>query len=140
MSGSSVMVMGAASGSILNPFNAGLHASGTAPGSATCTLRLDTDGSCNYGSNDSVGPPSWFVPVSTGIGSLYWVKLHKDSGDNLTVGTMDTVLALTSNRLWQLTKSGAGSLANSCTITFYSDAAGTLVVASGTVSFGVDVV
>lgn len=101
------------------------------PTNPSASVQLNTDGTITYTGNDSVGDPNWFIPTTTGIGSSYWCKLHVDSGTNPTSGdALDTVLALSSVRNWQWSRSTLGTTSATCTLSIYSDSGGTNLVDS----------
>lgn len=94
---------------------------------STDNLNVNSNGTCTA---TNEGQPNWFTPTTTGIGNSYWCKLVLLSGSNPTSGTMNTVLALSSNRSWSWNTGVTGSY----TLTIYSDAGGSNQVATVTVS------
>ena len=110
--------------------------SSTGAGSQTATYTLESDG--DVMSDSSIFGPvdegDWVTPKASAPGT-YEARATLDSGDTPT-GTLNTWLALTSNRAWSLTQStvgsqqaeltieirkGSGSALASATITLYAE-------------------
>ncbi|MGI9217130.1 MAG: hypothetical protein ACR2JA_09065, partial [Hydrogenophaga sp.] len=74
-------------------------------------------------------------PTTAGIGSTRWVKFTLDSGSawdaGLAAGTLHRALV---DLELQWTQSVSGSRSASVTVQIYSDAGGTTLVSTGTVS------
>lgn len=104
------------------------------PASAVVDVGLNTDGTAQY---DSFGSPvnfNWHAPTTTGIGSSYWCRMTVNSGTALTGSATGSILALSSNRNWTLTRSGVGVNTTNATLEIFSDAAGANLVASRTIT------
>jgi len=70
----------------------------------------------------------WTVPTETTIGDGYEVRVVQNSGDTLTTGALNTWLALTSNRTWELFNNVASTTLNAnVTITIRVAGGGTTV-------------
>lgn len=106
-----------------------------APDAAIGAIQLNTDGTITYTGSGSGGASNWHAPTTAGIGSSRWVKFTLASGTAWDSGlAAGTVHALSTARQLQWTQSSAGSRAASVTVQIYSDAAGTTLVSTGTVS------
>lgn len=108
------------------------------PGTAGVTLAINSNGTLtatgtNAGTLDSY---NWITPT-TGSTS-YYVRATLIGG-SFSSGTTGTWLALTSNRTWNVTQSGAGTQTANATFEIASDAAGTNVVASANIILTADV-
>ena len=98
---------------------------------AVASFSVNTDGTLTQG--------SWYVGGGTTIGNSYWVFVSKQSGGSatLTYGTMNTWLALSSNRLFSLSATNT-TLAGTYLIYISSSSSGTPVVCSGVASLEAD--
>jgi hypothetical protein len=106
-----------------------------APDAAIGAIQLNTDGTITYTGSGSGGASNWHTPTTGGIGSSRWVKFTLASGTAWDAGlAAGTVYALSSARQLQWMQSTAGSRAASVTVQIYSDAGGTALVSTGTVS------
>ena len=111
----------------------------TSPGLLSSNFGLNSNGTTTLGTG-ATGSPAWVLPTGTGVGSAFWVKLTVGSTINTTPSgdSTGTVLALSSNRSWTFTNSsGTVEGQGTFTLTFYSDAGGTVVVGSGSGSWDV---
>jgi hypothetical protein len=88
---------------------ANVGVSSTGAGSQTATYTLESDGDVMSDSSifGSVDEGDWVTPKASAPGT-YEARATLDSGDTPT-GTLNTWLALTSNRAWSLTQATAGS-------------------------------
>jgi hypothetical protein len=80
--------------------------------------------------------PNWYSPTTTSIGNSYWVKFTLNSGAAWDTGLVNnTVYALTSNRAltWTVSVLNTSKTAN-VSVRFYSDAGGTTLVATHTLT------
>lgn len=68
---------------------------------------------------------NWVTPTLYAPGS-YTIRAHLNSGTALTGSSMDTDLALSSNRSWTLTEAAVGTLTSNVTLTL-KDAGGNTV-------------
>jgi hypothetical protein len=92
-----------------------------APSAATAGIRFNTDGTVDKRESASYtqvnSATDWIIPNGA-ASSDYEVRYTGHSGDAFTTeaAAEDTWIALSSNRLWQLSKNTAGFY--SCTCTF----------------------
>jgi hypothetical protein len=109
------------------------------PTTATGRVFFVSDGTITYTGNGAGGSASWTIPApARGIGANYWIKLVVNTGAAPTIGDVaGSVLSLSVNRSWGWTASAGQSRIANCTISIYSDAGGTNLLASDT--FTVDV-
>lgn len=110
------------------------------PTLATGSINLQAQGNIVYVGNASSGAASWYSPATPGIGSSYWSKLTLNSGTAPTAGPAPgTVIsmAVNGNALWSWQSTAGQIKTANCTISVYSDAAGTVLISSAT--FNVDV-
>jgi hypothetical protein len=101
-------------------------------------------GSLNIASNGVIsgthytGNTNWFIPTTTGIGSSYWVKGVSDGFCNPTGGAVqDIVISLAAGQSWSWTVNN-NYLIGTFTVYIYSDAAGTNLVGTGSISINVE--
>lgn len=133
----------------VNAFSAGLSNNSLTTGIRSATVTLNSDGTSSVsrsptsnvkaGSNISCGP--WGSPTTTGVGSSYWCKLVPGSYNNTTIsgGLVNSVISI-SGASWTFTSTGASSEGfdnGGSVINVYSDAAGTHLVNSGSISWDV---
>lgn len=109
------------------------------PGTAGVTLAINSNGTLvvtgtNAGTLDSY---NWITPT-TGSTS-YYVRATLIGG-SFSSGTTGTWLALTSNRTWTVTQSGAGTKTANATFEIASDSGGTNIVASAGIILTADVI
>lgn len=108
------------------------------PGTAGVTLAINSNGSLtatgdNSGTLDSY---NWITPT-TGSSS-YFVRATLIGG-SFSSGTTGTWLALTSNRTWSVSQSGAGTRTANATFEISSNSSGTNIVASANIILTADV-
>lgn len=70
-------------------------------GSPLASVTFNTDGSLSNTGSDNDVAASWYTRVITGIGSGYWIRMTKNSGDSPTSGTLNTWQQLSSARTWE---------------------------------------
>ena len=73
------------------------------------------------------GPLNWYEPPSSGIGSSYWIRLHRTGGHPL-VSNDNVWLSLATNPVYQ--SNGVGGNSNG-TLDIATDSGGSSIVASG---------
>lgn len=94
----------------------GLHANADAPGPVTARLRFNSDGTVDHdvgaGYTQIAALTDWIIP-NAAASSSYTLRATQVSADVGTkVGTMNTDLALSLNRIWTYTRefpTGAGT-------------------------------
>lgn len=74
----------------------------------------------------------WHDPVTGSIGSSYWIRATKTSGD-LPDGTLGTWLSLATARAWSFTRSTVGTSSCELSVQISSDSSGTVIVGSATI-------
>lgn len=128
------MLMGGADGPV-PAWSGALVRSVATPALAQATLNVNTNGTLT-GTNYT-GDSDWYRPSGGSPGSSYYAKFTM-SGDAWTAGglTDGTVYALSSTRTvtWSTT---AGAFTGTLTVSIYSDAGGTQLVGTGTVTVSV---
>lgn len=82
-------------------------------------------------------PGDWFTPNLAGIGSLYWVRFHRTSGNVFTSGTEDVWLSLAAGQTvgWVATTQGRSW---NGTVEFSTDSGGAVIVATDTLGMLID--
>lgn len=109
--------------------------------SVSSGISFNTTGLINFASDSfsSLSSQSgmwvWYQPLTTGIGSSYWIRATLQSGTTPTTNAgLGTWLQLNANRLWQNDRapaSGIGSTTSTLLFEISTSATGTPVVASG---------
>ena len=74
---------------------------------------------------------NWFSPSGGVPGNSYWIK-SVSTGEPTVGSANNTVLALSSAQEWRIVTNIIEAISSSLAITIYSDAGGTVVVATGT--------
>jgi hypothetical protein len=126
----------------LDPFR--LFNSGTvsrlvaSPGTATSSIRLNDDGSITYATGTTNPAGAWFTPTTGGVGASYWARVTVNAGA-LSSGTAGSWVAISSAPLWSRIRSGIGSDQVDFTLQIASDAAGTNIVATKSISLYAEV-
>jgi hypothetical protein len=113
----------------------GFGITGTYTAVTNGTQTAATVGSLEYSSCD----PNWYSPTTAAIGNSYWVKFTLNSGSAWDSGLVNnTVYALTSNRAltWTVSALNTSKSAN-VSVRFYSDAGGTTLVATHTLTVSI---
>lgn len=101
---------------------------------AVATLNMNSNGtfSCIGNTLGTTQSGNWVTPTVLAPGT-YTIRLHVDSGTSPAGSALDSDLALSSSRSWNLTEAILGTLSSTCTITL-KDGGGTTLV-TGTVTF-----
>lgn len=122
-------------GAIVNPLGTlTVSDTETSPTQALGRITFGTDGSISYVGNGAGGTANWFAPAQAGIGSGYWIRVTNSGGDLWGESYVSGSLNQLSAAL-QLTWSIVGGLKIvNATVQIYSDAGGTTLVSSGTLS------
>lgn len=142
MTGSVQLLVAVSGGRPVN-FTASLVNTSLSTGTRSAGFTLVNDGTSTTsagpaGGSQSCGP--WFVPSpSAGIGSSYWAKFTTGSSTNTNItGTVGSVVALSSGASWSFANSATNQEGvGNATVSIYSDAGGTNLVATGTVGWDV---
>ena len=109
--------------------NHGIHATG---GTASAAILISNTGAVTGSKTSSpsglgsTASGTWATPVAAGNGDDYEIRATLNSGSTPT-GTLGTWLALTSNRQWSISSTGAAGLVT-CNLTLEIRDASTLVV------------
>lgn len=101
---------------------------------ATSSGGMNTNGTVDLNGpiDDSY---NWYRPTTTGIGSNYWVRATLLSGDLPSGSALNTWLALSSARAWQLTTTGSATIrSKECVLKleFSVDSGGAVIVGTNT--------
>lgn len=107
---------------------------------SSSSITVSSDGVVTVSGNSQAdGSQNWFLPTTSAIGNLYWVRLTTVSGSTGMTGDSRGVWhALSTGRSWTLTLPGVGLIRNFVgTLEIASSAGGTPVV-SATVASGVN--
>jgi hypothetical protein len=108
--------------------------SGTAVGMITTTVSFGTNGAITAADRTS-GAAAWYSPLTTGIGSSYWLKVVGTGFFGLTSGSI-YALSTVRNVSWSI---GIGQFINtSATFYIYSNSGGTVQVGTGIISVSLD--
>lgn len=102
----------------------------TTPALATTNINVNTDGTLT--GTDNAGTDfshAWFQPTGGSPGSSYWVRFTQVSGTAPDSGTLNTWLALSSNRSIGYSTTN-GVKIGTFTIEIASDSGGTNIVAA----------
>ncbi len=114
-------------GGIVNPLPGGTFEDvAVFPNSAAITLIFASNGQINSGDH------LWFDPVTSNIGSSYWIRATLTAGTTPTTGTLNTWMQLSVNRSWSNLQSGAGTKSSTLLIEIATDPSGSNIVTSGT--------
>lgn len=108
------------------------------PGTAGVTLAINSNGSLTA-TGDNVGPLDSYDWITPTAGSTTYFVRATLIGGSFSTGTTGTWLALTSNRTWSVSQSGAGTQTANATFEIASDSGGTNVVASANIILTADV-
>jgi hypothetical protein len=125
MSGASAAMMMAAS-SALYSVQAGASLSGTHIGAYSVGIQFTTGGDINK--VDTVGTTDlddWVSPKAFAPGA-YTIRAHQVSGTAVSGSALDTDLASSSNREWDLLQVGAGTVSAVLTLTLKDGGGNTL--------------
>lgn len=101
-------------------------------------IQLKNDGTNDLTGNGSSANAWYSAAPMAGIGTDFWAKFHLSSGDAWSGVTPDTIVALSTepSLSWS---AGAGQSKNAIVaVTFYVDAAGANVVATGSITADVE--
>lgn len=137
-------IMGISQGAPIN-FSAGLGNTLISTGVRSASFTLINDGTSTVGKSGTGGSGSlfcgpWFSPAPTaGVGSQYWCKLvlGSNSGTVVSGSAVNTVMTVGGSG-WTFTSSGATTEGTgAATVNIYADAGGTILVATGSVSWDV---
>jgi hypothetical protein len=104
------------------------------------TNGTQTATSSSFAFDYSSCDPNWYSPTTAAIGNSYWVKVTLNSGSAWDSGLVNnTVYALTSNRAltWTVSTLNTSKSAN-VSVRFYSDAGGTTLVATHTLTVAIN--
>lgn len=132
------MLMGAGSEPTITLNNTSATAEALDPADATASYQLESDGDVS----ETEGSSGVFVDIGNWIGAAfapggYECMLHVNSGTNPTGAALDTWLALSSTRTWNLARTSVGLSTSNCTVSI-RNAAG-VVRATATVDFAANV-
>jgi hypothetical protein len=105
-------------------------------GPSSASLTFATDGQTSQlgvSTNISAQVPNWYTPTTTGIGSSYWVRAQTFSltSGAATSGSLNTWLALSTTRTWEVFSNGQSDVEWAITFEFATDSAGTNIVGAG---------
>ena len=114
------------SGGIVNPLPGG---TAQASGLNAPYVIVNSDGTITLLANTTT--QNWYTPTTTGIGTGYYVKFSKVSGDNADYNQAADWTEITSN-FYIGYASGGGAKSGDWTVEIASDSGGTTVVTSGT--------
>jgi hypothetical protein len=110
-----------------------LNSSGSAVSGAFAggTVTLNSDGTAT-GTSYS-GNANWYQPTTTGVGSRFWARTTRTSGQSGVVFSpaSGTWWSLSSGRTWSATGGSGGCTG---TIELATDSGGANIVATGTIS------
>lgn len=114
-----------------------LSAGTLAPTSADASFTIGTSGGMTY--EDGSGPANWYTPSTASIGTSYYYRLTISTGSNPTFGgTAGTVYQGTSARQYGWTATSGVTVVATGTLSIYSDAGATQLVASCAVDVNVE--
>lgn len=108
---------------------------GAFPGTYTAGLRFESNGTVSErtaGSYVAYGA-NWYLPTTTSIGSGYWIRVDKLSGDAPSFGSLGVWQQLSAARSWEYTVS-SGTKEGFFQFNIATSSAGTTVVCSGQLS------
>ena len=141
MSGIMMMIMAGNGGTFTTPFSSSMVNTGTTTGTYTASMTWNSDGSMSYGAHAS-GTSTWFTPTTTGIGSLYWIRLTANGAVNTSYSGMTpgTWYSLSAGQTITVQNSGTGvEGTGSFTIAYATDSGGSNIVATLTAAITWDV-
>lgn len=130
-------------GAPTSSYNGGIVSYNTPAGGSSASLSFNTDGSITStgtttGSGPNLGHSKWFIPLSAGIGSSYWIRATLSSGNAWTSGTMGSWIQLSSIRTWTTNAAGGSVKSNVTLFEIASDAGGSNIVATGSITTTAD--
>lgn len=144
MTGTVQVLAGAASGGPI-AFVAGLGNTLATAGVRSGTMTLVNDGTSTASRSPAGGSgvtscgPWYFPNPTTGVGSLFWCKWTTNTTNNSTItgSAVGSVISIGGSS-WTVSNSGTGvEGTGTATISVYADAGGTILVATGAVSWDV---
>lgn len=105
-------------------------------GNASSSMTLTTTGEVSQNgvsTNISAIIPNWYTPTTSGIGNSYWVRAQTSSltPTASTSGTMNTWLALSTARTWQVDSNGLADAEWVITFQFSTTSDGSNIVGQG---------
>lgn len=118
------------SGTAISPVSDSNFALDPATATAGWSFNKDGDATRVSGTAYNPTPDEWADPNTTDIGSSYWIRFTAESGDAVTIGTLNTWLALTTTRTFYWQVSG-GILSGVVKVEIASDSGGSTIVATG---------
>lgn len=109
----------------------------TAPYSMTATVTFQTTGVVQAtATNQATQTGYWYSPSTSGIGSSYWIKVTKLSGNTPTGSALGTWLQLSSDRSFTL--SGSSNALGQYAVKIATSASDSAIVGSGFFDLGND--
>lgn len=102
---------------------------------ATASITFGSDGAITYAGNQSNGPSQWHNPVTAGTGNSFWIRFILVFGSAWDSGLVsNTVYQLNTARSLVWTATASTSKSSAASVQIYTDAGGTVLVASGTIN------
>jgi len=109
----------------------------TSPYSMTATVTFFTNGTFQAAATSQATQTGyWYAPTTSGIGSSYWIKVTKLSGETPTGSALGTWLQLSSDRAFTL--SGSTSKLGQYSVKVATSASDSAIVGSGYFDLGND--
>jgi hypothetical protein len=124
-------------------FSASLANTSASTGIRNASFNLVNDGTATTGASPAGGHQScgpWFTPTTASIGNSFWAKmvLGTNSGTTVSGSAVGSVVSLSGATNWTFTNTGTSTEGTgSASVFIYSDAGGTQLVATGSVSWDV---
>lgn len=121
---------------IVNPLGTLLLRDAPLGTAATASASFNTDGTITYTGGASEGSTRWYIPVTTNIGSSYWLKVTVTSGNTMAPASTianNTLTQISSDLKAQWTALGQTQKIATASVEIYSDSGGTNLVSTGTI-------
>lgn len=100
---------------------------------SAASITVNSDGTVSRVGNESLGTmPNWFSPTTTGAGNSYWLRATATSGS--PSGTLNTWIALSTNRSYSVSRATAGTTSANLTFEIATDSAGTNIIRTYTLN------
>ena len=121
---------------IVNPLGTLLLRDAPTGSAAIASASFNTDGTITYTGDSSSGSTRWYIPVTTNIGSSYWLKVKVTSGNDMAPASTianNTLTQISSDLKAQWTALGQNQRNATASVEIFSDSGGTNLVSTGTI-------
>lgn len=99
----------------------------TSPASAVASITFNNNGTIAIsGNSSSYSDTAWASPTGTGTGDAYEIQVTATGSGGTFTGTTGSWVALTTNKQWTLSQSGAGGASRDLTVSIRDTATSTV--------------